>query len=82
MKDKDNCMLDSDINLTNIFEKYNINEIISYNINFDINILKSELFRYNQNVLLDIINKTEIYCIMLGAYRRMGVEKWPKFNMF
>tara|TARA_B110000261_G_C13045957_1_gene342247 strand:- start:743 stop:1354 length:612 start_codon:yes stop_codon:yes gene_type:complete len=64
--------------LYNIFEKYKINLIISHNIDFDINILKSELLRYNQNELLINIEKITTYCTMLEAQKKMNVGKWPK----
>lgn len=66
------------LNLYNTFEKYKINLIISHNIDFDINILKSELLRYNQFELLNIIENITTYCTMLEAQQKMNVGKWPK----
>jgi len=67
--------------LLNMFtNKYNITEIISHNIDFDINVLKSELYRYNNITLLEKIENTSTYCTMLNAQRKMGVGKWPKLR--
>jgi DNA polymerase III epsilon subunit-like protein len=45
---------------------------------FDINILKSELFRYNYFTTIDIIINTDIFCTMLQSYKVMSYYKWPK----
>lgn len=66
------------LNLNGLFTKYNINLLIAHNINFDINILKSELFRYNYTITLSKIARTETFCTMLGSQVRMNVYKWPK----
>jgi DNA polymerase III epsilon subunit-like protein len=66
------------LNLNGLFTKYNINLLIAHNINFDINILKSELFRYNYTITLNKIARTETFCTMLGSQVRMNVYKWPK----
>tara|TARA_Y100000389_G_scaffold9213_1_gene8586 strand:- start:622 stop:1215 length:594 start_codon:yes stop_codon:yes gene_type:complete len=68
------------LKLNELFKNYNIDEIISHNINFDINILKSELFRYNENKFLELIENIPTYCTMLGAQKKMNVSKWPKLS--
>ena len=64
--------------LNSLFTKYNINLLIAHNINFDINILKSELFRYQYNITLDIIENINTFCTMLSSQIKMNVYKWPK----
>ena len=66
------------LNLNGLFTKYNINLLIAHNIIFDINILKSELYRYQYNITLSKIARTETFCTMLGSQVRMNVYKWPK----
>lgn len=68
------------LKLNELFKNYNIDEIISHNIDFDINILKSELFRYNKNKLLELIENIPTYCTMLEAQKKMNVSKWPKLS--
>lgn len=68
------------LNLNGLFTKYNINLLIAHNIIFDINILKSELYRYQYNITLDKIASTETFCTMLGSQVRMNVYKWPKLS--
>jgi DNA polymerase-3 subunit alpha len=54
------------------------NCILSYNIKFDYNILKSELIRYNK---IDIINKlgnNNSKCIMLMSQNYMSSKYYPK----
>jgi DNA polymerase III epsilon subunit-like protein len=68
------------LNLNGLFTKYNINLLIAHNINFDINILKSELYRYQYNITLSKIARTETFCTMLGSQVRMNVYKWPKLS--
>lgn len=67
--------------IKNIFtEKYEIIKIVSHNIDFDINVLKSELVRYNYSDLLIKINDIETYCTMLKSQSVMRVNKWPKLS--
>lgn len=68
------------LNLNGLFTKYNINLLIAHNIIFDINILKSELYRYQYNITLSKIARTETFCTMLGSQVRMNVYKWPKLS--
>ena len=64
--------------LNGIFESYNITQIIAHNVDFDINILKSELYRYNYNITLGQIRAIPLYCTMKKAQKKMNVGKWPK----
>ena len=64
--------------LNGIFTKNNITEIIAHNVNFDINILKSELHRYNYQLTLEKISEIPLFCTMFKAQAAMGVRKWPK----
>jgi len=66
--------------LVDIFNKNKITEIISHNIKFDINVLKSELVRYNSSVLLERINSICTFCTMLNSQKIMNVYKWPKLS--
>ena len=67
--------------INNIFtEKYEIIKIVSHNIDFDINVLKSELVRYNYSDLLIKINDIDTYCTMLKSQSVMRVNKWPKLS--
>lgn len=67
--------------IKNIFtEKYEIIKIVSHNIDFDINVLKSELVRYNYSDLLIKINDIDTYCTMLKSQSVMRVNKWPKLS--
>ena len=67
--------------IKNIFtEKYEIIKIVSHNIDFDINVLKSELVRYNYSDLLIKINDIATYCTMLKSQSVMRVNKWPKLS--
>ena len=67
--------------IKNIFtDKYEIIKIVSHNIDFDINVLKSELVRYNYSDLLIKINDIETYCTMLKSQSVMRVNKWPKLS--
>ena len=66
------------LNLNGLFEKYNITLLIAHNVNFDINILKSELYRYAYNITLNKINNCKSYCTMFKSQNVMNVRKWPK----
>jgi DNA polymerase III subunit epsilon len=79
--DENGVPIDVVINeLINKFNEYNIIEMISHNTDFDMSVLKSELFRYNHLEFLDKINKINIYCTMLNSQKKMNVSKWPKLS--
>ena len=65
-------------NLNGLFEKYNITLLIAHNISFDINILKSELYRYKYNLTLEKIKNIPTFCTMFVSQSKMKVKKWPK----
>lgn len=54
--------------------------IISYNIDFDINVLKSELFRAGQTDLIEIVDKKHHICCMKKAKEFLRMERWPKLS--
>lgn len=66
--------------LNGVFLQKNITKIIAHNINFDINILKSELHRYNYQLTLEKISEIPLFCTMFKAQAAMGVNKWPKLE--
>ena len=66
--------------LNGIFESYNITQIIAHNVDFDINILKSELYRYDYNITLGQFRAIPLYCTMKEAQKKMCVRKWPKLS--
>ena len=66
------------LHLNSIFLQKNITDIIAHNINFDINILKSELYRYKYSLTLEEIRDISLYCTMFKAQKAMKVSKWPK----
>ena len=66
--------------LNGILEKYNITHLIAHNIKFDINILKSELYRYGYYITLNKIKEIPLYCTMMEAQKKMRVGKWPKLS--
>jgi DNA polymerase III epsilon subunit-like protein len=62
------------------------NIIIAHNINFDINILKSELYRYNFHECLEEISLKKNLCSMIilkdiiKIKNKYNKYKWPKLN--
>ena len=68
------------LHLNGIFEKFNIELIIAHNVIFDINILKSELYRYDDNITLDLSKSIETFCTMFKAQPIMKMRKWPKLS--
>ena len=68
------------LHLNGLFNKINITEMIAHNIDFDINILRSELHRYNYNITLNEIRNVTLYCTMFKAQKAMKVGKWPRLS--
>lgn len=72
--------------LIRTFNEYEITQMISHNTDFDMNVLMSELFRYNYFSFLEKVENVEIYCTMLNSQKKMNVSKWPKlaeaYNFF
>lgn len=58
----------------------NIDLFISYNINFDINILLAECYRYERYSLIEKIKNIDRYCLMKYGKNIFGV--YVKFNEF
>jgi DNA polymerase-3 subunit epsilon len=68
-------------NLKDVFNKYNIDIIIAHNIEFDLNIILSEIYRMNNNDnFIDILNNKELYCTMKKFYKKLNYYKWPKLS--
>lgn len=57
-----------------------IDNIISYNIEFDINVLRSELVRYGKKKLLDKVNNKHHICCMKKAKEFLKTDKYPKLQ--
>lgn len=68
------------LNLNGLFEKFNIELIIAHNVIFDINILKSELYRYDYNITLEKVKSIQTFCTMFKAQPIMKMRKWPKLS--
>jgi DNA polymerase-3 subunit alpha len=52
--------------------------VLSYNINFDYNILKSELIRYNKNEIVKKLDENNNTCIMMMSQNHMSSKYYPK----
>ena len=55
-----------------------VHSMISYNINFDVNVLRSELYRYGCQNIIEIINAKKHICCMLKAKEFLRCDKFPK----
>ena len=66
--------------LIRTFNEYEITQMISHNTDFDMNVLMSELFRYNYFPFLEKVEKVDVYCTMLNSQKKMNVSKWPKLG--
>ena len=55
-----------------------VHSMISYNIEFDINVLRSELHRYIQKEILNQVNSKHHVCCMKKAKEFLRLEKYPK----
>jgi len=61
----------------------NINKIIAYNANFDINILLSEMYRYNNENLINIINNRKILCgLKLARHKIKNIRSYKLINIY
>ena len=70
-------------NILLVFDKFyndlkNIDVIICHNINFDMNILLSECFRYKQYKLIDMIESKQKLCTMVMSKQKLKLYKTPK----
>jgi DNA polymerase III epsilon subunit-like protein len=54
--------------------------IVSHNIDFDINILKSELHRYGRTALLSHVEQMNAICTMKKGKELMNIKKFPKLS--
>jgi DNA polymerase-3 subunit alpha len=59
-----------------VLEKTNC--ILSYNIKFDYNILKSELIRYNKTEIVNKLDSNSHTCIMIMSQNHMSSKYYPK----
>lgn len=58
-----------------------VNTIVAHNLEFDLKILRSEIYRqYGNGPLLDDIAKKQNICTMLYGKEIMQVKKWPKLK--
>ena len=56
------------------------NKIVSYNIGFDYNVLKSELIRYNENEKVELLDSKFQLCVMLLSQDHMAAPFYPKLS--
>ena len=56
-----------------------VNTIVAHNLEFDTNVIQSELYRYHQFFLLDQWKQKENECTMLMGKRYLG--KWTKLSV-
>jgi DNA polymerase III epsilon subunit-like protein len=56
----------------------NVGRIVAHNLEFDMNVLRSELLRRGMEERLIELGRLQQFCTMLEGQRRMGVRKWPK----
>lgn len=54
--------------------------LVSHNIEFDANVLKSELARRSHEDIVAAMERVPTYCTMLHGQERMGVRKYPKLS--
>jgi superfamily I DNA/RNA helicase len=59
-------------------KKNNVHAIVAHNIQFDENIIKSELYRYKMVKELDVFNSINKICTMQKGRILMKVKKFPK----
>uniref|UniRef100_A0A6C0H8S5 Exonuclease domain-containing protein n=1 Tax=viral metagenome TaxID=1070528 RepID=A0A6C0H8S5_9ZZZZ len=56
--------------------------IISHNVDFDINVIKNELYRINKNDIIDEINKKKLICTMkniMNCYKYTSLKELYKY---
>ena len=63
-------------NFYNVLKTINI--IIGHNITFDLQIIKSECYRFNRNDIINEINKKDIICTMIMGKTKLKLVKYPK----
>ncbi len=78
-------IIESESQLSEIFEMLKISleyvhNIISYNIEFDINVLKNTLFKHNHQDIIDVIDTKHQICCMKKAKEFLRMDKYPKLS--
>lgn len=78
-------MQDEGVPLKDIFRELgesltHVHSMIAYNIEFDINVLKSELYRYGDTELTSTIDSKHHVCCMKKARDYLNQEKTPKLS--
>lgn len=59
---------------------YTVDNLIAHNVYFDINVLKSEFYRNNQNDLAELMDKKRHICTMKLGKEFMKLHKNPKLS--
>lgn len=58
-----------------------VHTIVAHNIEFDIHILKSELYRYGQKETLSVLDaKRDMFCTMQRGKEHFNLKKFPKLS--
>ena len=55
-----------------------VHSIISYNIDFDLNVLKSELYRYKKKSIIRLLDAKHAICCMKKARDYLKMSRYPK----
>lgn len=76
-------LIETGADIDDVFDKFekdlmDVSCIVSHNIDFDINILLSECYRYHRVNLIKLINDKNIMCTMKMGRKYMDVKKNPK----
>ncbi len=66
--------------LMNLFNTMNITTLVAHNISFDINVLSSECYRYDQDDLAVIIASKHRFCTMRRGRSLLNLPKPPKLS--
>ena len=66
--------------IKDIFQKFPIKVINSYNINFDYNVLLSEAYRIHDNELIKILKNVKKECTLQIATKHFKMDKYPKLE--
>jgi DNA polymerase III epsilon subunit-like protein len=55
-----------------------VHSVISYNIDFDLNVLKSELYRYKKKSIIRLLDTKHAICCMKKARDYLKMSRYPK----
>lgn len=66
--------------LHNTLNKYNIENIVAHNLNFDKNVLLSELYRVKDYHAIIKIKRLNEYCTMKNGKKILKMNKYPKLS--